>query len=223
MIFYEPFDGKIIVNNQVIIPDSYTAVIIATSDLHYIEVNGESRSKYIKLSFSLTELRNSYYFKFDDRNTFLFGVFNELKNSGEDIYYKQLLVNIAIHIIEQNGKKINPLKDVTRNNLIIEAIKIINENFKKTISLETTAKELFVSPPYLSKVFKNTIGIGFSAFLSEIRLDYASNLLCYTSKSVSEVCFESGFNNFSHFIRKFKQKYNLSPSDYRTNIRKNEK
>jgi AraC-like DNA-binding protein len=61
-------------------------------------------------------------------------------------------------------------------------------------------------------------GRTFTHFVNEYRLLHASKLLAETEKSITDVCFESGFNNFSHFNKQFKEYAGKSPSAYRTEV-----
>ena len=68
-------------------------------------------------------------------------------------------------------------------------------------------------------LFKKVTGKTFTHFVNEYRLVHASKLLADTSLSITDVCFESGFNNFSHFNKQFKEFTGKSPSDYRKEIK----
>ncbi|HNP96076.1 MAG TPA: helix-turn-helix domain-containing protein, partial [Cyclobacteriaceae bacterium] len=57
-------------------------------------------------------------------------------------------------------------------------------------------------------------------FVNEYRLVHASKLLSEETSSISQVCLECGFNNFSHFNKEFKQFTGKSPSAYRNELRK---
>ncbi|MFC0185506.1 AraC family transcriptional regulator [Pseudarcicella hirudinis] len=64
---------------------------------------------------------------------------------------------------------------------------------------------------YFKKVTKKT----FLDLVTEFRVKHACNLLTSTEKPVSEICFESGFGNISHFNKQFKGLMNMSPLNYR--------
>jgi AraC-like DNA-binding protein len=56
----------------------------------------------------------------------------------------------------------------------------------------------------------------FSDYLTEIRLGNAARLLVQSEKNISEICYESGYNNISNFNRNFKKKYGYTPSEFRS-------
>ncbi|MCG8579779.1 MAG: helix-turn-helix transcriptional regulator, partial [Bacteroidales bacterium] len=55
-------------------------------------------------------------------------------------------------------------------------------------------------------------------FVNEIRLGYATRWLIESNKSISEICFECGFNNISNFNRAFKKRQGCTPSEFRVNF-----
>ena len=102
----------------------------------------------------------------------------------------------------------------------IEAIyNYVQENFKQPISLDEIAKEINMTVPAFCRFFKKLTGLTFTKFVNEFRIAYARKVLAEEHKSIADVCFESGFNNFSHFNKTFKETTGESPSNYRKNIR----
>ncbi|WP_416221644.1 helix-turn-helix domain-containing protein [Rhodohalobacter sp.] len=67
----------------------------------------------------------------------------------------------------------------------------------------------------LSETLKNTIKLSPGKWLTERRLKRAKAFLETTDKSISQVAFDCGFSNLSHFSRSYKAEYGMSPSAYR--------
>ncbi len=82
---------------------------------------------------------------------------------------------------------------------------------------EIAEKVLFMNPAYVSHVFAERKGIGFSAWLRQLRMDHARELLEGGSLSVTKVASLSGYNDTSQFIRLFKQETGMTPGKYREN------
>lgn len=95
----------------------------------------------------------------------------------------------------------------------------VRENFKRQISLDEIANESSMTPPSFARYFKKNTGKTFTQFVNEYRLVHASKLLAEKPTSITDICFESGFNNFSHFNKLFKDYTGQSPSDYRKEFR----
>ena len=64
------------------------------------------------------------------------------------------------------------------------------------------------------RYFKKRTGKTFFTFLNEFRIGHACKLLLEKRLSVARICFESGFNNMSHFNEQFKRVVKLTPTDY---------
>lgn len=60
-----------------------------------------------------------------------------------------------------------------------------------------------------------------SEYIIDVRIGRASRLLVDTARSISDICYECGFNNISNFNRIFKMRRGVSPSSFRDNYRKN--
>ena len=94
----------------------------------------------------------------------------------------------------------------------------VRENFKEPIPLHVIADTVSMTEPAFCRYFKKMSGKTFTQFVNEYRLVHASKLLAESSMSISEACFESGYNNFSHFNKQFKNYTGKSPSQYRKEI-----
>ena len=93
-------------------------------------------------------------------------------------------------------------------------------NFRRPISLKEIAAEVNMTIPAFCRYFRKLTGKTFTKFVNEYRVAHACKLLAEDDGSISEVCFESGFNNFSHFNKQFKKLTGHSPSEYRKEQRK---
>ena len=98
--------------------------------------------------------------------------------------------------------------NVGSNDLIYQTVSYISANFKKKFSLEEMAKDLGVSKYVLSRLFNQ--------YLNDVRLNYACQRLENTSDSITKICLDSGFESQRTFNRVFKERYKISPSDYRS-------
>lgn len=220
MTLYEPFDGKVSVNGRDTDIESITAILVCPSDFHEIFVNTASDAKFIKIGFDANILTDtipdfSIIMTNIKKDSFLVDVFNEIRSKSGDKTYVKLLINTLIHLMVNNGERIIHPDTRKGYKTAVSAAKIVNESFNSNITLESAAKQLSVAPQYLSSIFKQVLGINFSDYLSDIRLNYAEKQIKNSKKSITEICFEAGYTNFSHFSRSFKKKYELSPREYR--------
>jgi AraC-like DNA-binding protein len=87
-------------------------------------------------------------------------------------------------------------------------------HFQQKIALEEIAGVAGLVPNSFCRYFKSRAGKPFSQFLTEIRIGYACKLLLDGRMSVKQLCYESGFNNFTCFHKHFKAITGKSPLDY---------
>jgi len=111
------------------------------------------------------------------------------------------------------GFEVNP-RDVNR---LAAVFRHVESNFKEEISLNQAADLINMTLPAFCRYFKKTTNKTFTQFLNNYRISYACKLLSNEEISISEVSFESGFNNLSHFNKQFRKIVNCSPKEYRNN------
>jgi len=105
------------------------------------------------------------------------------------------------------------------NNKIDIIYKFINKNFQNQISLSEISDLVSMTVPAFCRYFKKATGKTFTQIVNEYRVVHATKLLAETESSIAEVCFESGFNNFSHFNKQFKSIIGKSALNYRKDIK----
>lgn len=104
---------------------------------------------------------------------------------------------------------------VESDDLIYQTVSYVSGNFRKQFSLEDMARDLGVSKYVLSRIFSKTFHCNFNQYLNEARLSYASTRLENTSDTILDICFDSGFESQRTFNRRFKERYKITPSEYR--------
>jgi len=110
------------------------------------------------------------------------------------------------------------INGINENERIRKAFNFIKDNYKKEVSLENVAKEVHMTVPSFCRYFKSQTNKTFIQFLIEYRINNALKLLIQSDKDIKNICYECGFNNYSHFNRSFKKINLISPSDYRKKI-----
>lgn len=88
-------------------------------------------------------------------------------------------------------------------------------HFSEPICVADAATYIGYTPNYFNTCFRQQMGVSFGAYLREMRMTYAENLLRAGTLSVTEVAMESGFGTLSHFSKSFCAKYGMSPQKYR--------
>jgi AraC-like DNA-binding protein len=110
----------------------------------------------------------------------------------------------------------NNIHHIAYNSRRIEKVmEYMNEKFQEPISLAEVAHLTNMAESAFSRFFKTRTGITFIDSLTEIRLGHASRMLIATTKSVSEIAYETGFTNISNFNRIFKKKKGCTPKEFK--------
>ena len=109
------------------------------------------------------------------------------------------------------------IKDSDRVNKVFE---YVMKNFKEEIRLSEVADLIAMSETSFSRYFKSRTNKNFSDFLTQLRIAHACKLLVEDKMGITEICYESGFNNLSNFNRQFKEVMNMTPSVYQKELLK---
>lgn len=86
------------------------------------------------------------------------------------------------------------------------------------MTLDKMAFDIGVSKYVLSRVFSKTFHRNFNQYVNDARLNYAVHCLENINDSITDICMDSGFESQRTFNRVFKERYHLSPSEYRKKL-----
>lgn len=121
--------------------------------------------------------------------------------------FTELLNDICAVILE--GRK-------HKNADLIEQITIyVNKHYTEDITLSHVANAVYMSVPYLCKIFKEYMGKTFSEYLSQIRVDASVDRLLNSNDKIMDIAVSCGFTSVQTYIRAFKRHKNVTPSEYR--------
>ncbi|MDG3583782.1 AraC family transcriptional regulator [Galbibacter pacificus] len=118
-----------------------------------------------------------------------------------------------------NAEGFSMQADVQDNDRINIVFNYVKTHFQQQITLEEIANISGMTVPSFCRYFKQITGKTFTHFVNEYRLVHASKLLAEKPIGITEICFESGFNNFSYFNKSFKKFTGKSPSQYRNELK----
>ena len=122
------------------------------------------------------------------------------------------LIQVACQIHEA----INLRRDTTNRQVIEEAKRYIQEHYPDPdLSVEMICRQLHMSPAYFSTMFKKETGQTYVAYLTEVRLNKAVELLNETNDKTYVIARKVGYQEQNYFSYVFKKKYGLSPSKFR--------
>ena len=101
------------------------------------------------------------------------------------------------------------------DDLIYNAVEYVAKNFREEIKLEKMAYDLGVSKYVLSRMFAKTFHCNFNKYVNGVRLNYASAALENSQESITNICLDCGFESQRTFNRVFKERYRMTPREYR--------
>jgi two-component system response regulator YesN len=132
------------------------------------------------------------------------------KSSIYDIHHE--VVHISHKIMERMESKKNG------NKLFDSILAFIRQNYYKDLSREIVASEVFITPGYLSLLFKQQMKISFLDFLHKTRIEQACSLLSDKSKRIGDIALKVGYNDEKYFFQVFKKYIGMTPNQYRNHF-----
>lgn len=146
---------------------------------------------------------------------------------GDAIYSKTLFLQFIIYLnralmyMEKHNSCDESLLDrMEVDDNVLAAIRYINRNLSKELTIDIISAELFVSKHYLMRKFKEKTGYSIHKYILHKRLLQAKQLLA-TGKALLDICFITGFKDYTTFSRSFKNTFKLSPREYRKQLEAN--
>jgi len=130
-----------------------------------------------------------------------------------------VLLDILITLAETDAYSFLTPKDYAYDHTQDEErMRLVNEfvyeHFKELISIQQIASVANMTDTSFCRYFKTRTLKTFTRFLNEVRIAYACRLLNNSNYSVTDACFESGFNSLSYFNRQYKSIMQMSPQQY---------
>lgn len=157
----------------------------------------------------------------------VYSILNNLAGMKEKFYqYMQFMQLIYKLSVDEDSKVLASSSfahpETSAESDRVQTVKqYIDNHFTEDLSLVTLADMVCMTPSAFSRFFKTRTGRTLSDYIIDVRLGYAARMLVDTSRSVSEICYECGFNNQSNFNRIFKSKRGLTPREFRAMFKKN--
>jgi len=103
-----------------------------------------------------------------------------------------------------------------RERSVRKIVSFIEHRYAEDITLDQLEKQVYLSKQYLSKIFREATGMTIFDYLQRRRINYAKLLFSLDpASSVTDVCYDVGFKNLSHFSRLFKEQEGVSPEQFK--------
>ena len=143
-------------------------------------------------------------------------------NAGGEgsLFHNRALAYRLLSELVQNFKAEKPAAEAnTRKHLerLNNILRFIGDHYREQLTLNQLAEQEHLSAPYLSSFFEKYMGVNFSTYYTNLRLERAVQDLLYTDIPVEQIAISNGFSDPRAFVRAFKKRYNSIPSAYRKN------
>jgi two-component system response regulator YesN len=133
---------------------------------------------------------------------------SKLNSPGEILAWIPLIVEQYLDLAaRRQSKHFRVAKEITS---------YIRENHHRNLTLEAVAQAVYLSPYYVSRIFKEEKGCTVLEYLTKVRMEEAKKLLADPQKNVREVAKRVGYNNPSYFTKVFRATEGLTPSQFRS-------
>lgn len=139
-------------------------------------------------------------------------------NHTIDRLYRSTDIHEMVGLLKDTASSLDKVWAVSQDGASREVDMVkayINSHYEKDLDLVTLAEQVYLSPRYLSTLFKKVTGCGINRYIKTVRMEKAKELLEETNIKVVDLCESVGFRNLSYFCQNFREFYGETPEKYR--------
>lgn len=107
----------------------------------------------------------------------------------------------------------------TKQDKLKELLNYIDSHYAGPMSIKDASSRLGITDQYFCRFFKRVTGMSFTEYLNDLRLRRAAKEIELSSRAISDIAYEHGFENAGYFFKSFKSKYGITPLKYRKRFR----
>ena len=139
-------------------------------------------------------------------------------------YAMQILLHILRELSEPDEEEQQKIRQcsfesVNRKHVVEKIVDYFEDHYAEKISLDQIAENMYLSPFYISRIFKAETGDTPIRYLINVRLEHAWEILKEKKDmSIQEVAAYVGYDDAYHFSKLFKKKFGISPSGVKKNV-----
>lgn len=243
-IYYE-IEGsrRYFIEDSAYVVNAGSVVLIGENQIHKTASLGDTPSSRIVLNFSREYLEriaqafptvDFFAFLSEERNHLLTGLTVKQQNqiygllqqllamedetsAAADALRRLLLGTLLLELKEHCRRQQEQTAENGRvsNHTVDQIQAYIAEHYAEKLTLTGIANQFYISPYYLSRMFKKSINLSLIEYINGVRIKAAQNLIERSSDSIAEIAAKTGFMTTAHFRRVFKDATGLSPQQYR--------
>ncbi|KPU43848.1 HTH-type transcriptional regulator YesS [Oxobacter pfennigii] len=145
----------------------------------------------------------------------LFSLYQDAVSSLQDAGTFEDIYPLTADLFDRLMNTIYQSRDKDKYAPVLKALEYLKQHYAGDININHAANSVHLSPHYLSRLFKEELGITIIEYLTEIRLEAAKDLLVNTGLTINEVAGQVGYQDITYFSRLFKKRQGISPGEYR--------
>ncbi len=126
----------------------------------------------------------------------------------------------VVKVLDRFTESVYENRNIENVDIIRKTREFIRTNYKKKIKLVDISKAIYLSPYYLSHIFKRETGITLMEYLAKVRIEEAKYLLENTPLNTTRIAFEVGYSDQSYFCKVFKKIEGIPPYDYKKRMKR---
>ncbi|MDD5454857.1 MAG: response regulator transcription factor [Candidatus Ratteibacteria bacterium] len=147
-----------------------------------------------------------------------------LRNRADDYLEKPFSLKATQEVIEKHlGARERQKYSGSLEDKIKHVKDFLTRNSHKKVTLNDVADAVYLSPKYISRLFKQYTKMGFNEYKLSLKIEQSKNLLQKNIHTVEQISYDLGYQNPESFIRQFKKLTKLTPSEYRNKFKKGRK
>lgn len=136
----------------------------------------------------------------------------------EGMAYRLFFYMYDNHIPDESDRSVYHLK--RHDERIQEAFIYVENNLRNGPSINDTARHVSLSTAHFSRLFKETTGVSYSDYVSDVRLEHARILLEATNKSIADIADKIGLSSGNYLCSIFKHRYGITPHEFRLSVKR---
>ena len=140
----------------------------------------------------------------------------ELLKEQKDKIICELLLKTCMRLISRNAENFPVIDSENEFSSVLPALQFILQNYSEPIDTKALAEVCHLSVSHFREVFKKSVGNSPIAYLAQVRMMAAADLLRETDLPVAQIASETGYTTLSSFNREFQKTYSVSPLKFKS-------
>lgn len=145
---------------------------------------------------------------------------SELRNNQFGCWLTRDSKELENLMLEEANRLSQIIHSADDNEALVEKIKIYIREHIDEVNRGQLAEMFYLSPSYLSKLFRREAGVSLIDYIQTERIELAKELLRYSDYAISDIAVRTGYPSFSHFSKQFRKFVGCTPGEYRKNKQK---